>query len=153
MTPQPATYTGTGSQSRSSARGLAVSRAQPQLASTAHSTIFGVRWTSTESCSTYRCRIDGTRLPPTILSGGCSEGLRYKQRRLITDGLRSYGVSERKIRPTSDDADTLITALKTPIGRLDRRERPMQWFKFGVQYRRTRAKAFVAPGDVVQIAA
>ena len=62
-------------------------------------TICGARWISTASCWTSWCRIGGTAPLPSVSSCTCCMGLQYKPRRLVTDGLRSYGVARRAILP------------------------------------------------------
>ena len=143
-----------------------------QRRSTAHSTISGVRWTSTVSCSTSWCRTRQGVRAPTAINGTLNylwravdqhgvvldilvqdrrnataakrffkrllQGLRYKPRRLITDGLRSYGVAHREVLPdvrhrTSRYLNNRAENSHRPTRR---RERQMQRFKSSAQAQR-----------------
>jgi putative transposase len=65
-------------------------------------------------------------------------GLKYKPRRLVTDGLRSYGVAQREVLPgvkhrTSRYLNNRAEKLHRPTRR---QERQMQWFKSPEQAQR-----------------
>ena len=65
-------------------------------------------------------------------------GLKYKPRRIVTDGLRSYGVAQREVLPdvrhrTSRYLNNRAENSHRPT---HRRERQMQWFKSAEQAQR-----------------
>ena len=129
----------------------------------------GGQWTSTASCWIFWCRTVATAAAKRFFK--CLlRGLLYKPRRLITDGLRSYGVAQHAVLPdvrhrTSRYLNNRAENSHRPTRR---RERQMQRFKSSNQaqhflsahsmiygqfrprrhpltaagYRRARAKAF-----------
>jgi putative transposase len=96
------------------------------------------RSTSTEWCSIFSCRIAGTLTAAKRFFKRLLQGLKYKPRRLITDGLRSYGVAHREILPdvrhrTSRYLNNRAENSHRPTRR---RERQMQRFKSSDQAQR-----------------
>jgi putative transposase len=69
--------------------------------SSASYTIPGGRSTSMVSFSTSWFRIGGTLRQRSVSFMRLLQGLHYKPRRLVTDGLRSYGVAHRALRRRS----------------------------------------------------
>jgi putative transposase len=65
-------------------------------------------------------------------------GLRYKPRRLVTDGLRSYGVAHRELPPEARHRSSryLNNRAENPHRPTRRRERQMQRFKSPAQAQR-----------------
>jgi putative transposase len=73
-------------------------------------------------------------------------GLRYKPRRLVTDGLRSYGVAHREVQPEARHRTSryLKNRAENSHGPTRRRERQMQRFKSAGQAQRfLSAHAFI----------
>src|SRR3954451_15471967 len=98
----------------------------------------GVRWISTASCSTSWSRTGGMPRPPSGFFKRLLAGLKYKPKRLVTDGLRSYGVAHREVLPevkhrTSRYLDNRAENSHRPTRR---RERQMQRFKSPEQAQR-----------------
>jgi putative transposase len=70
-------------------------------------------------------------LPPSASSSACCKGLQYKPKRVITDGLRSYGVAQRTVLPDVEHRTSryLNNGAENSHRPTRRHERQMQRFK------------------------
>ena len=74
--------------------------------------------------------------PPSASSSSCLWAMRYNPRRLITDGLRSYGVAHRAILPEVRHRTSRYNRAENSHRPTRRRERQIQRFKSSEQARR-----------------
>jgi hypothetical protein len=72
------------------------------------STISGVPWIRTGSRWTSSCRSAGDGAAAKCFFRRLLKDLPYKPKRLITDGLRSYGVARRALLPVRQTPDQPI---------------------------------------------
>src|SRR5215469_13787362 len=94
--------------------------------------IYGERWTSRVSYSTFWWTIDETAAAAKRFFKRLLHGLRYKPRRLVTDGLRSYSVAQRAILPdarhrTSRDLNNRAENSHQPTRRSERQMQRFKW--------------------------
>jgi putative transposase len=96
-----------------------------------------VLWTSTASRSISWFRSGETPRPRSAFKR-LLDGLKYKPRRLITDGLRSYGVAQRELLPEVRHGTSryLNNRAENSHRPTRRRERQMQRFKSPEQAQR-----------------
>ncbi|WP_255531698.1 DDE-type integrase/transposase/recombinase [Roseomonas sp. KE2513] len=104
-------------------------------ASTACCTTSGAPWTSTAWCWTQDRRNGSAakRFFKRLLSG-----FKYKPRRLVTDGLKSYGVAQRELLPNVRHRSSRYLNNQTENSHRPtrRRERQMKSFKSAEQAQR-----------------